>query len=238
MLKQSFGSVLIAILMTPLLAMAEAEALPDPISVLVEIDVTADGRVAEARLLDELPEATALRVQERVTAFEFEPATRDGLPVRSRTTLFLEFAFEALDDGRVAIRIRDAYTAPRFEAHTKRDHPPRYPLGAIRERRGGDVTMELTYDASGQVTRAIARKVEGPRAFGEVTEEAAINWRLVPEEVDGSPVAGTIVTPVYFRMNAGTELPEKRWMIPVQNRPRIHAQSVVALRSEVADSWL
>lgn len=221
-----------------------ARDLPDPRAVQVAITVDATGHVTSAKVVDELPKATVARIVERVSAFEFTPASRDGHAAECSTTLWLEFAFEPVDDENVAIRIRDAYTAPGL-AQGKRKSPG-YPSGMLRKRVDSNVKLELAYDAAGKVTRTNVLESTGHPSFGEAAARMASNWQLVPERVAGVGVPGTVVVPVWFRIEDGRKHaapPASRMMETPGSaddaEPReLVAESEVALRTAVAGTLL
>lgn len=227
-----------------LFVLSAAAALPEPQSVPIAVDVDATGHVTNADVRYTLPKATVQRLVERVMQFEFTPATRNGQPVPSSTTLWLDFAFEEVDREHLAIRIRDAYTGP---GYGNKRVPVGFPKSAIRNRRDGDVWLRLSYDASGRVTKSTVLATRGDPAYGTSAVAATMQWTLIPERIDGEPVAGVVEVPVYFRINAGhgtRALPHERWVKPTDgatppdNGRELVASSVVALQTSVAGSLL
>ncbi len=192
----------LATLLLALGASTAAKTLPEPIDVPVDVAVDADGRVVSAEIATRLPRATAERVLARARGFRFTPARKGGRAVPARTTVWLALAFEPLDDERVAVRIRDAYTGARWV----RSVPPRYPAAAVRQRLAADETLRLAYDARGRVPSAEVER-SGGRAFDEAAAAAARRWRLRPEEVDGVPQPGTLLAPISFRIFGAGEVP-------------------------------
>jgi len=235
-------SMLVSLLLLATLP-AFARDLPNPRPVQVTIDIDANGRVTDSRMNDELPEATAVRLLQRISSFEFTPAMRNGHAVPCSTTLWLEFAFEAVDEKQVAIRIRDAYTGPGW---ADQKAPMRYPPEALRARREGDVRLRLQYDGEGRVTEATVLESKGDKLFGKAAQQIAVQWRLMPERVDGQAVAGSVDVPMSFRITNGRppKLPESRVFdnattaaTPAADRELV-AESEVSLRTEVAGTLL
>lgn len=221
-----------------------ARDLPAPRAVQVAITVDATGHVSSANVVDELPKATVARIVERVSAFEFTPASRDGRAAECSTTLWLAFAFEPVDDDNVAIRIRDAYTAPGLVPN-KRNNPG-YPSEMLRKRMDGDVQLELAYDADGKVKGTTVLESTGHPSFGEAAAKMATRWQLVPERVAGVGVPGSVVVPVSFRISDGRNSaapPVSRAMETTLGtkaaEPReLVAESEVVLRTAVAGTLL
>lgn len=216
-----------------------AAELPPPQPVRIVVDVDATGHVTRAELADKLPEAAAARIVERVSAFEFEPASRDGKPASCRTTLWLQFAFEALDDDRVAIRISDAYTGA---GYVGKQVNPTYPTEAVRKRLNGEVSLRLDYDAAGRVTTVAILSWSGHKSFGAAAAAAVRQWHMLPEQVDGEPVPGSAILPVSFRVTDGRMPKASGGEQPLDasdGPPRqLVADSAVTLRTQVAGSLL
>lgn len=235
-----------ALILAGLLALAPAATrpLPEPVDVAVDVAIDAQGRVTEAELVTDVAAGTGQRLLERVRTFEFTPAQREGQPVPARTTVYLSLAFESLDESRVAVRIRDAYTGPRW----KRLEPPRYPTSLARQRRGGDVAVLARYDADGRVVATSIRSSGGPEL--DAAAAAAVGRsRLQAEIVDGQPIAGEIVVPISFRIvDARGRAAVKPQRTPrefsdsVRDTPeperQVQADSVVALLGDVRGTLL
>lgn len=233
--------VLIACMLVLASTFVFARDLPAPRGVQVAITVDATGHVSSAKVVDDLPKATVARIVERVSAFEFTPASRAGHAAECSTTLWLEFAFEPVDDENVAIRIRDAYTAPGLVPR-KRNNPG-YPSEMLRKRLDSDVRLELAYDTEGKVTGTTVLESTGHPSFGEAAAKMVSRWQLVPERVAGVGVPGTVVVPIAFRIADGrkhAEPPASRMMETTDAaEPRaLVADSEVALRTAVAGTLL
>ncbi len=80
--------------------------------------------------------------------------------------------------------------------------PPRYPAEAARAGVQGEAQVSVAVDARGVPTSAEAVEVEPAYAadLGGAAAAAALQWRYKPALRNGSPVAGTITTPVKFRL--------------------------------------
>jgi protein TonB len=63
---------------------------------------------------------------------------------------------------------------------------PVYPEVARRTGSLGDVELELSIDATGRVTRAVA--VLGPVVLRAAAVSAVLQWRYQPAAVNGTPV--------------------------------------------------
>ena len=86
-----------------------------------------------------------------------------------------------------------AVTPPTVITHVDAE----YPASALAERKHGDVTLALTVDADGHVS-----KVDVIESGGSDLDEAAIvaarQWTFVPAKRDGAPLASRIRVPFHF----------------------------------------
>lgn len=77
---------------------------------------------------------------------------------------------------------------------------PDYPAMMVRMGHEGSVTVRVSIDADGRVTN-IERLSATDEAFWQATMRHALRkWRFVPATRDGTPVAGTKVMTVHFKL--------------------------------------
>jgi TonB family protein len=72
-------------------------------TVVLEVDIDAQGRVGAIEVLCGLPAGLTEAAVEAVRTWTFEPATRNGVPVRTRQVVPIEYSFDPTDsDGSLA----------------------------------------------------------------------------------------------------------------------------------------
>lgn len=158
----------------------------------IELDPTG----AIRRLEPTQPIAAELRQELRrhIDAWIFQPAMADGHPVA--TSSYLRVVARVPDQEAGAVRILSATTGPAPDELRL----PEYPVRAQRRGDEGVVVLKLQLDAAGDVSDT--QVYEGsPRVARELVDaatSAARNWRFLPERVDGSSVASTVLMPVCF----------------------------------------
>lgn len=159
-----------------------------------------DGRVVEADLPDSsLGAATQEEILRRVRQFEFEPATVDGAPASTETSLSLQLAIEPQGD-QLAVRVAGASVAPRMTKIV----PPRFPNTQLQRSQGARIEMRIAYDTAGEVTEATIVSAEPDlKVFREACLKAARGWRFAPEKINGKAQAGVVQVPVTFEIAAG-----------------------------------
>lgn len=89
------------------------------------------------------------------------------------------------------------------------DLPFRYPAALYARRVQGNVTLRLFVDTTGQV-RADSTRIEESSGFAAL-DSAAVKGsqelRFVPAKLRGTPLAATLLFPVYFRHPEAHALP-------------------------------
>ena len=77
--------------------------------------------------------------------------------------------------------------------------PPGYPPVARQRKMEGDVAIEASIDASGNV--ANVRVASGPAFFHQVALDAVRNWKYQPATLNGQPVSADVLIVLKFRIN-------------------------------------
>ena len=77
--------------------------------------------------------------------------------------------------------------------------PPVYPPVARQRKMEGDVTIEATVDAAGNVART--RVVSGLAIFHQVAIDGLRNWKYQPATLNGQPVSADVLVVLKFRIN-------------------------------------
>lgn len=93
-----------------------------------------------------------------------------------------------------------AYVPPRPGRGSGRNRPPVYPRRAQREGWQGRVLLFVQVAASGQVTAVRVQRSSGHGILDQAALRAVRGWRFDPARRGSSPVAGTLVVPVRFRL--------------------------------------
>ncbi len=84
------------------------------------------------------------------------------------------------------------------------DNPrPWYPRMARRRGMEGRVTLEVTVSPDGRVTAIRVQHSSGFRLLDDAALETVKTWRFLPARRGGSPVSGTVVVPIRFRLRGG-----------------------------------
>jgi TonB family protein len=180
----------------------------------VRVDVDAGGAVTAAQVHGEAPDALVETLLDAARRAEFEPATKAGMPVPSRTTIQVRLRFEPEGDD-----LRARVTLLTGAGAWDRMTPPRYPSDALRRRESALVTARVVYDAAGRFDpqrsgvervqrggkRGVAGDDGGPfeKSFRAATLEVIRQWRYLPDEVDGQPIAAEFLVPVTFCAGSG-----------------------------------
>ncbi len=170
--------------------------------IVVATHVDATGQVAQAELLGTgaLPQLEALAIQ-TVKPLRFVPATINGVATSSLTYVMLR-AQKHEDAGKFSLRLHYVShgPGPAFDAY------PHYPKGMIQARTQAQVTIAATVTAAGTYTdiHVVEAETTGGRAgksFYDATMRAFSQTHVMPEQVDGRPVATHVRIPVSFSLN-------------------------------------
>ncbi|MAL02845.1 MAG: hypothetical protein CL625_01005 [Arenimonas sp.] len=198
-----FTALVAALFVLPAIAAEKPFERP----VVVRVDVDADGRVAAAKAVDELPQALAAVAESATRDVEFEPAQVNGRAAASRTHLVVQVRLEPQDNDTVSA------TALRVEAAKPNLMPPRYPTQAAERGYGANVVMSIQLNADGSVDMDRSglagislwkggRKLTKSQPYRDeyVAEvmKAMRQWKPMIEEVDGAPVSTSWHVPVTF----------------------------------------
>ena len=145
---------------------------------------------------DKIPAAVRTRLDERVTAWEFEPGTVDGDPAATDSTLRVTLEAEA-DGQALVLRVLDAGTGARLAPHPV----ARYPAKAIRSHEEAALLARLEVAPDGMRTVHIDEYVGDGRLRDEFTESVEAMFTDVDvtlELVEGRPVPASFRMPVTF----------------------------------------
>ena len=195
------------------------------------VDVDADGRVTAVELVDELSGAMATVMQQEIATWQFTPARVDGQAVSSRTHVAYALRAEAMDDDLYGVRIVDVSNGPMVVSKKGL----RYPRQALRRALQGTVYLQVWIAADGSVSQVeSAEETRAHRMLVLAAQKAVSSWRFKPEEVDGHPVAGRVVTSVQYCLAAPGHICERSSIKEVAGVPVRSADDTVALELAVA----
>ena len=101
-------------------------------------------------------------------------------------------------------------TLPKFEeiAFQKavpledRNQPPAYPRIARRFGYEGCVSLRLTVDETGAVTKADILRSSGHRVLDRAAEKTVLKWKFCPARQLGVPVASRVEVPLIFKLKS------------------------------------
>ena len=94
-----------------------------------------------------------------------------------------------------------ADVAPSVDISYKNRNPPTYPIQAIRQGQQGEVILNITINAAGEVVDVQVEKSSGYRVLDRAAEDAARHWRFNPGVKNGKPIGGVVRVPVNFSLS-------------------------------------
>lgn len=82
----------------------------------------------------------------------------------------------------------------------KNRNPPQYPIQAMRQGHQGEVILNITINAQGEVTDVTIEKSSGYRELDRAAEQAARKWKFNPGVHNGKAAGGVVRVPVNFSL--------------------------------------
>lgn len=178
--------------------------------VTVAFDIGPSGRVTEARALGSAhPDMQAAAIA-AVEAFEFEPASKEGVPCRARVEM--DFRFDPRGRFEVPVSTADRRLAQvlvgapseivplgRLDAAPKplSRKPPDLPLSRRGANAGGDALVEFIIDRRGFAR--LPRVVEATSPdLGDAAVSAVATWRFEAPRQNGRTVDALVRVPIRF----------------------------------------
>jgi TonB family protein len=176
----------------------------------VGADVDAQGHITATQVDPDVPASIAAPLSAAVKQWQFTPATLNGRPVPAHT--FIKARLQLLADPSGQNYLHISFTDNGPWLNPQGGGQPEYPMEAIRARRSAVVIVEATVQPDGSLTDMnLSNKVEGqplPNYFKTAVLAAAKQWRAIPEQVDGQPVATRMRIPVTFSLEPVTFSPQ------------------------------
>lgn len=219
------------------------------------VDVSADGNahVVEIGKVSKLSSVPALvpvadqvaqKLRDRIASWQFVPATRDGVAVPSRTHVYV--FMRAGDDGRGGLAVTILSASP---GAVIRKRPMGELVGALVDF-GPDsyVLAEIHYAADGDVIDVEVREqrtLSGGRFVPTSADSrlrkgirnALRRWTFDPEIVDGTPIEGHGLLPMFYCNSPACD-EARAGMDAPHGEAFASADSAVKLRTAVAGTAL
>jgi TonB family protein len=166
--------------------------------VMVDLEVTAEGRVASAVVFQSENPAFDDPALDAVLQWKFEPATRNGVPTATKMRVPMVFHFNEGEDK--AYRVRAKADQSKLPPEFRYDTPPRvravlvpvYPYQLRRDGVRGTAKAVMAVDARGQVSQVKIMQASHPE-FGDALAAALEGFRFQAAHREGKPVP-TLVT--------------------------------------------
>lgn len=123
-------------------------------------------------------------------------------------------------------------TPPMVDVTWKNEHPPTYPIAAIRNNEQGMVVLDVSISAAGEVTgvRVDPRDTTAPASLQDAAAAAARGWKFRAGAKHGKPVAGVVRLPVNFSLgeadSAAPGAPSVDISYKNRNPPRYPAEAI------------
>ncbi|MBB1059493.1 energy transducer TonB [Marilutibacter spongiae] len=156
------------------------------------IELDPQGRMVSMRPTAPMPDALRSALESRAAEWVFQTDGRPAGSIRS----YLRIAVAGGTSAGEPLRILSATTGPAFDTLSN----PVYPTSELRRGEGGVVVLQVEVDANGAVTAVDFHgdKQRATRSMANAARDAAWQWRFTPEQVDGMPIASTVLVPVCF----------------------------------------
>lgn len=167
---------------------------------IVGADVNAQGEVTQTQPEASVGKPIAAVLDLALKHWRFVPTQRNGKTVPVHT--FIEAKLEAIPDdtGKYSLQVSYLRHGPAWD----RRQSPRYPADAIRYGASGIVVMMGNLQPDGKIVITDTQTALGGNGESSL-RKAATDWFLqhivVPETVEGSPVAAQIRVYITFRLN-------------------------------------
>lgn len=97
-----------------------------------------------------------------------------------------------------------ADVAATYDISYKNAHMPPYPPMAVRQGQQGEVILDVTINAQGEVIDVKVERSSGFRILDRAAAEAARGWKFNPGVKNGKPVGGVVRIPVNFTLTGAS----------------------------------
>ena len=176
------------------------------VSVQFKLCIDATGRITCLEPTPDQPATLVNAMIERIPSWRFKAADRDGKPVSAESTLRVTLKGQRVAGGGFEMKVVDTSLGPRYAKVLR----PKFPDRALGARRGGGVMVAATVMPDGALRDLVAKEDLSDRIFVGAALQALRHWQLVPERVEGKPVATRVLIPIVFSFR-GEPRPVLRW---------------------------
>jgi TonB family protein len=199
-------ALLCFLLALPVLARDPAPAPPAPEKIVpIRVQLDAEGKITRAVPGNEsLPAELNQGALEMARQLSFRPATINGVPTESETTVSLTIGFDKRPDGKYGLRLKHVSSGMTMQ-HIK---PPSFPreeqvrgisgrvVAEFRLRPDGTVDLDSVKMDDVRVSRAAKGRAEAN--FRKAVREAMASLRFSLDTVAGRPVSLEARVPFFF----------------------------------------
>lgn len=219
--------------MTPWLAQAaDKEMTTPPITVQVQVD--AQGRLAEIKPLTKLGEPFDGIIQRALAHWTFDPARVDGKPVVTTTWLAIDLKAQVHDNGDAAVQVRYLGNGPDVLLAE-----PAYPDDMLRRGREATIIVHATVGIDGHlsdvaVSEALTSNGVYAREFVDASVTAVTHSTAQPIMVDGKPVVSRVSIPLHFKLHEIGKL-NPRQLAPADDASRFVKPATAVEQPAFAD---
>ncbi len=201
----------VALLAAAVTLAAHAQGSSDTVAfqTSVKVVIDAQGQPVEIEAAPTLSGGVRDFVEARARGLAFDPVVVDG-QARGGVT-YVVFGVCAVPDGE-QMRLAAEYRThgPGQADGSAYPAPPRYPVAAARQGLSADLMVRYLAQPDGSASLQAVEFAEGSKVRGRAMfERMARDWvaamRVLPEEIDGAPVATAVAMPVNLEVaNVGS----------------------------------
>ncbi len=186
-------------------------------TVIVDIDIDAQGRVVRVRLPGDTQLHPALRprIQTSIASWQFEPLPEQGNSGVLTTTIEVDVRRRAGSDAQTAdFEVQHVRMAiQHLDLESRRGL--RYPPTASRRRAEGTVILHLLPSDDGTVDQIRIKQSSGHEDLDAAATTAVRDWRFAVPRVDGKALREWITVPISFALTGSAPV-----HVPLPSYPR------------------
>lgn len=168
-------------------------------TVVLEVIVSEKGKVEDVRPIREIESLTEVAI-DSVKSWQFNPASLQGKPVRSRTTIAVTFNPAAIPAANVSLPPLSA--KDHWHGDALQPQPvdvvagafPQYPANCIAS---GTVVLRVSVDEMGRIEKTVV--VRRIASLTSPAVRALREWKFKPAEFDGKPLPSSIALAFVLR---------------------------------------
>lgn len=167
-------------------------------TIMAEVDIDTDGRIARLLIPEERLDARLLRqVRLAVLGWRFEPVkVADGRVVTLSSHLFIEVRMGVADGEAADVQIQYAGMGP-ITAEKQLHYPPL----ALRREHEGTVLLKVTIRPDGGAGEVELVKSSGSQHLDRAARNDVARWTFKPNRLDGEPVESSVLVPIQYQLS-------------------------------------